>query len=1401
MPDSDLPPPIDASGPRRSFGDATAPHPWSIAAGNHLGQSNEMRADTLAVVRKLADEWEDSRALLVRDPWLDTEFAARFTKRVQWSAGRLPAQDKPTFSDAESALLITFPYLHQAFWARQAASTLAGADPAVLAFTGDRTVPGFSTFAANQGMLHRRGTRAFEAGDPAADGIAWWLFHQWLVNYSNCYHAVNIAALLPEDPEEPLRSVLTPARLMELMRVVQIAPAFLTQSDRLDGLRPVAHIEGGSEIEQEIREQLLGHLLVLAHRMAIDPAVLHRAVADHLGIDDGVTPAEVLRSLRNVTWSGTRTRVLTAECSHAATAFALREQAAVVDSVLTDIVVASEEPGRLQPLGALPVHATADGITLAASTDDNRHPSVALGHRFRLSDHRVQELLIGDQLYGTPELAIRELYQNALDACRYRGARTDYLVKTRHEVEPWTGRIGFRQDVDERGRPFLECADNGIGMGERELVDVFSQAGVRFTDLPEYVEEQADWAAVGIESYPNSRFGIGVLSYFMLADEVTVTTCRLSRGGGPGRRLEMHIAGPGALFRVRDVGQGREAGTVVRLWLRRTGIPVHCTELLRRILWVSDYLVTSDDLSGRHTWEPGQLSPMAPIGSDALAPDARRTADRVVTAEFGLIWWCDTNGAVLSDGIWAGTRLFGAIVNLTRNALPRLTVDRKTIIDLDRSAVEDRLRAATEALLRDPADSPLSHSWLSTLVDDMPRLADEICERAIEARYRPWLIAGREMPIEIVGCFPEDEQTLSTGRMNLRDLNDHIGAWRLAAWLHANPELAPWAAPDTTVVPALPSDGIILSESADGGLGRPWLDTFAPPDLGHVLSAALRAHRSPTEVAERLRELGRPVPDGVQLPGDVEATDSLLLSGHYPGKPPWLRTDKPVRHDQVLVAAINSGLTPHAAAQRLIDLGYDVPTFAQLPAVVHPVDKALVSFDVATARRPLGETVPVAHIMSVAAKAARTPAEVARRLRELGYATPSPEELPLDHDPQDETVFAELTMRPFSRAPDPVPLRYITTTALKSGRSPARIAARLAQVGFAVPSETTLPESVTSTDHVLVREYNLAEPSSDWVRLNETVEIGDVLSAALKTDTSPADVARRLTALGFTPPPLDLLPDETDVNDLVLVSTSIGRDRGVVYERNAWLKTGQRVHPQHVLIAAAKTRQAPRNVARRLAEMGFDTPADDLFRSGVGGDEVVLLSVFLDGKPPWLLPDHPALARTGLTLPLGHVLAGAAQLGRSPAEVAERITRLGLRVEEAEVPQRIDPIDAQLLNRAVETSSWAIFHQTEFPWLSATASPGRLHLLIAASRTGFPPADVARRLAALDIPVETAHLPAAVDKNDLILLSKDLRGEERFRSLDDPFPRGQVLSAARQTRTTPGEVLERIRALGFTLSE
>ncbi|MFD4672655.1 hypothetical protein ACFWNN_23210 [Lentzea sp. NPDC058450] len=310
-----------------------------------------------------------------------------------------------------------------------------------------------------------------------------------------------------------------------------------------------------------------------------------------------------------------------------------------------------------------------------------------------------------------------------------------------------------------------------------------------------------------------------------------------------------------------------------------------------------------------------------------------------------------------------------------------------------------------------------------------------------------------------------------------------------------------------------------------------------------------------------------------------------------------------------------------------------------------------------------------------------------------------------------------------------------------------------------------------------------------------------MLCAASKTTLSPTEVALRLAELGFERPPLSHLPDEVKEGDLILSSSEIGSFRSRRMNNDHWLAVGQTISVQHIAIAAVQTRLSPLAVRARLARLGFDVPPEHRLKFESARDDLTLLSADLEGVGSWLHAGHPALQRPGTTLPVGHVLAAAARIGVSPVGVVERLETLGLFCEPADLPARVDGLDGRLLRRVEDLALWQNEHSGEFAWLSCSEPADRRHLLICAGRTGLSPADVARRIDALGIPTaDPQGLPRQVDREDLVLLSRDLDAQAPFTSLDDTFTCGKVLAVAIATRRTPAQVIGRCEQLGVHVS-
>ena len=266
---------------------------------------------------------------------------------------------------------------------------------------------------------------------------------------------------------------------------------------------------------------------------------------------------------------------------------------------------------------------------------------------------------------------------------------------------------------DEDGRAYVDCVDNGVGMGEAELRGVFSHAGSRFAEQPDFLRERDEWERQDppIRLYPNSRFGIGVLSYFMLADEIRVTTCRMHADGTLGPELEAIIHGPGHLFRIVRTGREcRAPGTSVRLYLKnRFGsmLPWSCVDALGKVLGIAEFDTIASGGKRMIRWKSG-VPNFEGLRFSGAPGKAQKT----------LIWedappgvdvvWCEKSGGLLVDGLvvempWGEfppqpLGLVGAVVNLSGPLSPkRLSVDRTAVISDVSGMILELLECAVDA--------------------------------------------------------------------------------------------------------------------------------------------------------------------------------------------------------------------------------------------------------------------------------------------------------------------------------------------------------------------------------------------------------------------------------------------------------------------------------------------------------------------------------------------------------------------------------------------------------------------------------------------------------------------------------------------------------------------------------
>ncbi|MBS1663643.1 MAG: ATP-binding protein [Bacteroidetes bacterium] len=146
---------------------------------------------------------------------------------------------------------------------------------------------------------------------------------------------------------------------------------------------------------------------------------------------------------------------------------------------------------------------------------------------FRPNTAKILELLGGNQLYGDSIWAFREIIQNAFDAVKERIA---YQIIT-NDLEPvegatiWGKLINVTISLERRGDEYwLVCEDGGVGMTKGVIERYFLQSGV--SRRHEIMELERECKRRGFNLGRTGQFGIGVLSYFMLADKIVIQTKR-----------------------------------------------------------------------------------------------------------------------------------------------------------------------------------------------------------------------------------------------------------------------------------------------------------------------------------------------------------------------------------------------------------------------------------------------------------------------------------------------------------------------------------------------------------------------------------------------------------------------------------------------------------------------------------------------------------------------------------------------------------------------------------------------------------------------------------------------------------------------------------------------------------
>lgn len=150
-------------------------------------------------------------------------------------------------------------------------------------------------------------------------------------------------------------------------------------------------------------------------------------------------------------------------------------------------------------------------------------------------------MVLGEHLYSTPLVAVRELVQNAHDSCRRRQLE---------DPAPFAPRIAVTADP---AALTLSIEDSGAGLTADEIERYLATVGAGYTRT---LRQAGEGGLIGF-------FGLGFLSAFVVADKVEVWTCSYQDPG----RAHRFLSRSGHSYTIAPA-EPRPVGTRVTLHLR-----------------------------------------------------------------------------------------------------------------------------------------------------------------------------------------------------------------------------------------------------------------------------------------------------------------------------------------------------------------------------------------------------------------------------------------------------------------------------------------------------------------------------------------------------------------------------------------------------------------------------------------------------------------------------------------------------------------------------------------------------------------------------------------------------------------------------------------------------------------
>ncbi|MPT30793.1 MAG: hypothetical protein E2600_03830 [Chryseobacterium sp.] len=183
--------------------------------------------------------------------------------------------------------------------------------------------------------------------------------------------------------------------------------------------------------------------------------------------------------------------------------------------------------------------------------------------KFQFDRTKMFDVLSEEIYSGDKYVFIRELVQNSIDAIRIR---KEWIEKNTGATVSNFGRISI--EVEDAGDDLLTVSikDDGIGMDQYIIENYLSIAGKSYYGSDEFKQ-------LGLEMDPISKFGVGILSCFMVADKVHISTFKDPHIKSDSKVINIDIPHVDQQFRVSATNHEYEpVGTTVTVYVSKNKI-------------------------------------------------------------------------------------------------------------------------------------------------------------------------------------------------------------------------------------------------------------------------------------------------------------------------------------------------------------------------------------------------------------------------------------------------------------------------------------------------------------------------------------------------------------------------------------------------------------------------------------------------------------------------------------------------------------------------------------------------------------------------------------------------------------------------------------------------------------